>query len=137
MAATEHDRSAVGFSSSKTQLGDRFGVGIYLYFDFIRYITATNIVLLILGTGKLSKQQYLYIVTALANTIPHLLHDGFKSSKNGISIPFYWNFYISTYTPDTHQLWELTTVIAFVVWFLFGYILSPIFDYQDQSMQFE
>ena len=53
MAATEHNRNAIRTSATKKQIGERFGIGIYLYFDFIRYITFTNLVLFVLGMSLL------------------------------------------------------------------------------------
>jgi hypothetical protein len=50
MAATEHNRNIVNLQAPMSKLGERFGLGIYMYFDFIKFLSIANFFVLILGT---------------------------------------------------------------------------------------
>ena len=48
-AYVEHRRSKLPLGVPLSKIQDKFGVGMYLYFDFVKYLTYNNILLTILG----------------------------------------------------------------------------------------
>eukprot|EP01112_Ceratiomyxa_fruticulosa_P019690 TRINITY_DN64_c0_g1_i1.p1 TRINITY_DN64_c0_g1~~TRINITY_DN64_c0_g1_i1.p1 ORF type:complete len:507 (-),score=82.41 TRINITY_DN64_c0_g1_i1:106-1626(-) len=105
-AAMEHKRIEFPMSVSREEMGERFGVGIYLYFDFLWFLCWTNFILVLL---------------ALGNFIPHLYYDH-EGVLTHLHLNGFWSqaFLLTYISPDNLRPWRYTTIIAVVLWFLFG-----------------
>eukprot|EP01125_Pyxidicula_operculata_P001201 TRINITY_DN11139_c0_g1_i1.p1 TRINITY_DN11139_c0_g1~~TRINITY_DN11139_c0_g1_i1.p1 ORF type:complete len:559 (+),score=66.55 TRINITY_DN11139_c0_g1_i1:39-1715(+) len=118
----------LGLCSKKSLLGKTFGEGIYLYFDFIRYTTITNLILAIL---------------MMVNIVAHFYYDGFKVSTNPRET--LRNFFTSSYGPETFYYWMGSMIAASFSTFLFGPALSlrikwrfkRLFHHHDHEDKFE
>jgi len=114
--------------SPKHLLGRVFGEGIYLYFDFIRYSTVTNVMLSII---------------MLMNIIPHFYYDGWVTTDNPRDVLH--NFYVSSYSQKSYPFWLWSNVAAVVATFLFGPLLSirtkirfrKLFHHHDHEDKFQ
>lgn len=106
-AANEHKRIHYPMSVSKDVLGKRFGVGIYLYFDYLMYLIGTNVVLLILG---------------IVSFALHVNNDDFVSVEPYGRFSFF--FYDETLWSNSKTEWLWINIIACIFWFLFGPIYS-------------
>ena len=49
MAATEHNRNIVNIQAPIEKLSERFGLGVYMYFDFIKFLSYSNFFIFLLG----------------------------------------------------------------------------------------
>ena len=58
--------------------------------------------------------------TGLISTAAHFILDGWTAEKDGNSIPFWWNFYISSFSPKVYLIWVITTCLSVLCWFFFG-----------------
>jgi len=100
-AAYEHRLAHVTFSASREELGDIYGVGIYIFFDFLRYLVFANLALFIL---------------AMAQFLAHLILDGVS-----VPAPDAWHWmYVVNYSSLSMNIWRYTNVVAVFCWFLFG-----------------
>lgn len=121
-------KKRIGLCSPKIRLYENFGEGIYLYFDFIRFTTATNAFLTIL---------------MLINIVPHFTNDGFKLSWSPRT--FFSNFYVSSYGSDSSDFWFWSVIVSSFATFCFGPALSIrikhqfkyVFHHHDHEDQFE
>jgi len=104
-AINEHVRKAlsVPFCSSISKIAEIFGIGIFLYFDFIFYINVSHVLL---------------TIATLVNVIYHLMNYTIDPSLN------YQNFFVSAYNRKTREVWLFTTFVCIFIMFIYGPILS-------------
>lgn len=116
-AESEHLRPNLSICCSATVIKENYGTGIYLYFDFLKFVTLTNFVLFLF---------------ALFNTSAHFYYD-----RNYYSKSLYQNLYISHYSHKVYVIWLITTIICVLLWFLFGPIyaikVGKFFSSEDEE----
>eukprot|EP01111_Echinosteliopsis_oligospora_P011352 TRINITY_DN3732_c0_g1_i1.p1 TRINITY_DN3732_c0_g1~~TRINITY_DN3732_c0_g1_i1.p1 ORF type:complete len:488 (+),score=77.10 TRINITY_DN3732_c0_g1_i1:189-1652(+) len=105
-AANEHKRYHYSMQISRETLGQKFGVGIFLYFDFIIYLIWTNLALSVLGIVAFAYH---------AHTDPWV---GSTVQK------FYYIFYNDEAWAPVHDQWRNIGIAQIVLVFLFGPIYS-------------
>lgn len=110
-AANEHRRIHYPMSVNREVLGNRFGVGIYLYFDFLMYLIGTNIILLILGVISFGI---------------HVNNDDWRSDQRYGRFSFF--FYDDNLWKHSHKQWLWIDVVSIICWFIFG----PFYSYRIQ-----
>eukprot|EP00026_Physarum_polycephalum_P006587 Phypoly_transcript_06635.p1 GENE.Phypoly_transcript_06635~~Phypoly_transcript_06635.p1 ORF type:complete len:520 (+),score=74.89 Phypoly_transcript_06635:157-1716(+) len=108
-AADEHKRIRYPMSVSRETLGKRFGVGIYLYFDYLMYLIATNFVLLVLGVVSFAI---------------HADRDSWDGMENYPYGRFSFFFYDKATWKNSKTPWLWINIAACLCWFLFGPIYS-------------
>jgi len=100
-------------SVNREILGHRFGVGIYLYFDFLMYLIGTNIILLILGVISFGI---------------HVNNDKWGKLDDQRYGRFSFFFYDDTLWEHSHKQWLWIDVVCIICWFIFG----PFYSYRIQ-----
>lgn len=109
-AANEHKRILYPLSVSKEVLGNRFGVGVYLYFDFLIFLIGTNAILLLLG---------------LISFAIHTNQDTW-AKESELYGRFGFFFYDKDVWDKSHTQWMWINVVAVLCWFFFG----PFYSYR-------
>jgi len=110
-AADEHKRIKYPMSVSREVLGKRFGVGIYLYFDYMVFLMLTNVVLLVLGVIS-------FAIHAKEDSWDGLTNPPYQYGK------FAFFFYDATIWHNAKKPWLWINIAAAICWFLFGPIYS-------------
>lgn len=96
-AINEHVVERVPMCTPMVEIGERFGVGIELYYDFIKFVMLTNLSLMLLGAIP---------------TLYHFRKDGFRSERS---------FGVSTFTKKIFPVWLVTSLLSVVTFFSFGF----------------
>lgn len=112
-AANEHRRIHYPMSVNREVLGNRFGVGIYLYFDFLMYLIGTNIILLILGVISFGI---------------HVNNDKWGNLEGKSYGRFSFFFYDDEIWKHSHGQWLWIDIVSILCWFLFG----PFYSFRIQ-----
>jgi len=112
-AANEHRRMNYPMSVNREVLGNRFGVGIYLYFDFLVYLIFTNIILLILGV----------ISFGIHSSNDNWVKPEGRQAAYG---KFSFIFYDDTLWKNSHKQWLWINIVCIGFWFVFG----PVYSYR-------
>eukprot|EP01113_Clastostelium_recurvatum_P027788 TRINITY_DN3362_c0_g1_i2.p1 TRINITY_DN3362_c0_g1~~TRINITY_DN3362_c0_g1_i2.p1 ORF type:complete len:507 (+),score=104.12 TRINITY_DN3362_c0_g1_i2:162-1682(+) len=109
-AVNEHKRVHLPLSCSREELGRHFGVGIYLFFDFLWFLCWTNAFL---------------VLVSLGNFIPHVLYDRSDVlAPAGLDRVWDRAFLLSYISPLNSLPWVITNAVMLISSFLFGPIYS-------------
>ncbi|KAH3742864.1 DUF590 family protein [Pelomyxa schiedti] len=100
VASSEPEKALSLFCDLK-DIEDRYGVGTFLYFDFLRFLMLGNL---------------LITCAVMANWIPHVIerHD---ILGDNLEILF-----VSGYSDNLLWVWEVTSVVAFLLAAIFGFL---------------
>ncbi|EFA85236.1 DUF590 family protein [Heterostelium album PN500] len=111
-AATEHRKHSLPMSCTMQQIEETFGIGIYLYFDFIWFCIIINVILL---------------ATVLVSFIPHLYFESNQHQFQDFSIRDYFFIAINlrSYVDErTRPFYFWSTGAAVILTFLMGPIYA-------------
>jgi len=81
------------------KMTENYGTGMFLYFDFVRFISLVNLVLALLG---------------LVSFVPHCVIDEWRA-KDAFN-----NLYISTFSTDIFPYWVASSCVMIIVMFCVG-----------------
>jgi hypothetical protein len=94
-------RKRLTMACSLKDIEEEYGLGMYLYFDFLRFMFVFNLVLL---------------AVLLINWIPHVVRHH-NPATDGLDI-----FFVSGYGAENHTLWAVTTTVAFGLALALGWV---------------
>lgn len=103
-AGKEHERRELPLNCSMIDMAREYGLGIFLYFDFVKFLGWSNMALFII---------------CLSNIVGHWYADPLDGSS--VPITSIWEyFYISSYGPETWLIWRWTIFLCVIANFLTG-----------------
>eukprot|EP00002_Diphylleia_rotans_P021857 TRINITY_DN4262_c0_g1_i6.p1 TRINITY_DN4262_c0_g1~~TRINITY_DN4262_c0_g1_i6.p1 ORF type:complete len:322 (+),score=45.12 TRINITY_DN4262_c0_g1_i6:78-1043(+) len=99
-AANEHKRPFISIFTSPDEIGKRYGVGVQMYFEFIKYLIKCNMLL---------------TLASCISFIPHVI----DVSDNDPTVQDI--FYLSAYAPKLYPAWVVSVSVSIILWAYFGF----------------